>query len=103
MRKKNDFFFCLLFLKLSAAIFFNISTGLLSLSEGQSDTDNTQRPNVLFIVVDDLRPTLGCYGEPLLRTPNVDNLASKSILFEQTFVQVINTVILNDNCSILSL
>ncbi|CAG5134083.1 unnamed protein product [Candidula unifasciata] len=61
--------------------------GLLSLSEGQSGSESKQRPNVLFIVIDDLRPTLGCYGEPLLRTPNVDNLASKSILFDQTFVQ----------------
>ncbi|BFZ15075.1 hypothetical protein BsWGS_18114 [Bradybaena similaris] len=70
-----------------AFVCFSCVQGLLSLSNGQSSTDNTQRPNVLFIVVDDLRPTLGCYGEPLLRTPNVDNLASKSILFEQTFVQ----------------
>ncbi|XP_005095812.1 iduronate 2-sulfatase [Aplysia californica] len=48
---------------------------------------NNGRPNVLFIVVDDLRPTLGCYGEPILKTLNIDNLASKSLLFEQSFVQ----------------
>lgn len=51
----------------------------------------SSKPNVLFVVVDDLRPTLGCYDydEAVLHTPNVDNLASKSILFEQAFVQVI--------------
>ncbi|CAL1529967.1 unnamed protein product [Lymnaea stagnalis] len=45
------------------------------------------KPNVLFVVVDDLRPTLGCYGESILHTPNVDNLATKSVLFEQAYVQ----------------
>uniref|UniRef100_A0A0B7BS34 Sulfatase N-terminal domain-containing protein n=1 Tax=Arion vulgaris TaxID=1028688 RepID=A0A0B7BS34_9EUPU len=60
---------------------------LLRFSDASSSTDGNQRPNVLFIVVDDLRPTLGCYGEPLLRTPNIDNLASKSILFKEAFSQ----------------
>ncbi|XP_074650665.1 iduronate 2-sulfatase-like isoform X2 [Tubulanus polymorphus] len=45
------------------------------------------RPNVLFIAVDDLRPTLGCYGHHKILTPNIDRLASKSVLFNQTFVQ----------------
>ncbi|KAH9507789.1 hypothetical protein Btru_052863 [Bulinus truncatus] len=43
--------------------------------------------NVLFVVVDDLRPALGCYGESVMKTLNVDNLARKSILFEQAYVQ----------------
>lgn len=30
-----------------------------------------QRPNILFIAIDDLRPELGCYGAPQVRTPNV--------------------------------
>ncbi|XP_046377275.2 iduronate 2-sulfatase-like [Haliotis rufescens] len=45
------------------------------------------KPNVLFIAVDDLRPSLGCYGNSLMVTPNIDNLASKSVLFNNTFVQ----------------
>lgn len=65
-------------------------TGFINFSDAQSNSDASQRPNVLFLVVDDLRPTLGCYGESILRTQNVDNLASKSILFEQAFVQVTN-------------
>ena len=33
------------------------------------------RPNVLFISIDDLRPALGCYGDPLAKTPHIDRLA----------------------------
>ncbi|RUS75336.1 hypothetical protein EGW08_016903 [Elysia chlorotica] len=43
--------------------------------------------NVLFLVVDDLRPTLGCYGDTIMNTKNIDNLASKSVLFEEAYVQ----------------
>ncbi|KAL5012835.1 hypothetical protein ScPMuIL_011386 [Solemya velum] len=46
-----------------------------------------KRPNFLFIIVDDLRPALGCYGEKLLVTPNIDNLATKSIVFTRAYVQ----------------
>ncbi|XP_052276765.1 iduronate 2-sulfatase-like isoform X2 [Dreissena polymorpha] len=45
------------------------------------------RPNVLFIVVDDLRPMLGSYGESNMITPNIDNLAQHSIQFQNAFVQ----------------
>jgi hypothetical protein len=34
------------------------------------------RPNVLFIAVDDLRVSLGCYGDPLTLTPNLDRFAA---------------------------
>ena len=35
--------------------------------------------NVLFIAVDDLRPELGCYGHPLIKSPNIDRLASQGL------------------------
>ncbi len=40
-------------------------------------------PNVLLIIGDDLAPHLGCYGEVGVQTPNIDALASESVLFEQ--------------------
>ena len=34
------------------------------------------RPNILWIIADDLGAELGCYGTPLMRTPNIDKLAA---------------------------
>ncbi len=45
-----------------------------------------QRPNVLFIIVDDLRPALGCYGDQAL-TPHMDALAERGTLFSRAFCQ----------------
>ena len=41
--------------------------------------------NVLFVAVDDLRPELGCYGNELIRTPNLDRLASRSVVFRRAY------------------
>jgi len=43
--------------------------------------------NVLFIIADDLRPQLGCYGEKQMVTPNIDRLASQGIVFEHAYCQ----------------
>lgn len=46
-----------------------------------------KKPHVLFIAIDDLRPELGCYGSPIAVTPNLDKLASKSLLFNRAYCQ----------------
>ena len=46
-----------------------------------------QRPNVLFIAVDDLRPALGCYGDKLAITPHLDRLASIGTVFQHAYCQ----------------
>ena len=48
---------------------------------------STTRPNVLLIMVDDLRPQLGAYGKKYMYTPNIDKLASRSLLLENAYVQ----------------
>jgi iduronate 2-sulfatase len=43
------------------------------------------RPNVLLICVDDLKPLLGCYGVPIIQSPCIDRLAARGMLFERAF------------------
>lgn len=46
------------------------------------------RPNVLFIAIDDLRPEIGCFGGTQAKTPNIDKLASKGVVFTRAYCQV---------------
>jgi iduronate 2-sulfatase len=45
------------------------------------------RPNVLFILMEDLAPLFGCYGHDHVKTPNIDRLAAQSTLFERAYCQ----------------
>ena len=45
-------------------------------------------PNVIFIAIDDLRSELGCYGNEVIQTLNLDKLASSGTAFTNHFVQV---------------
>lgn len=46
-----------------------------------------QKMNILFIAIDDLKPTLGCYGDQIVKSPNIDKLAEKGTVFLHTYCQ----------------
>lgn len=62
--------------------------GLLTLLPAGAEAKKApERPNVLFIAVDDLKPVLGCYGDTYAHSPNIDALAAVSTLFEHCYCQ----------------
>jgi len=50
--------------------------------------DDLNKPNVLFIAVDDLACTLGCYNDPLAKTPHIDRLADRGVCFQRAYNQL---------------
>lgn len=44
------------------------------------------KPNILWLIAEDMSPHFGCYGEKTIQTPNVDKLAANGVLFERAFV-----------------
>ena len=67
-------------LRVGAAAF---TTGLLP----RLNVRASGKYNVLFMIVDDLRPMLGCYGIPEMHTPNIDSLAARGTLFNRAYCQ----------------
>jgi len=52
---------------------------------GFAAEEEVQRPNILWITCEDLTPILGCYGDPVADTPNLDWLASEGIRYENAY------------------
>ena len=62
--------------------------GLSSVAVAQSEVADQERPNVLFIAIDDLNDWLGCMrGHPDTRTPHMDRLAARGVLFQNAHCQ----------------
>ncbi len=49
------------------------------------DSKRVARPNILWILGEDMGPELGCYGDPLVKTPNLDRLASQGARYNLAF------------------
>lgn len=57
----------------------------------------TKLQNVLVIIVDDLRPSLGVYNDYKAFTPNIDKLGRQGVIFKNAFAQVSNLLSSWDN------
>jgi uncharacterized sulfatase len=64
-----------------------MNPALVTLLAGSVLAAPADRPNVLFVVVDDLACVLGCYGYPVAKSPGVDALAKRSLRFERAYCQ----------------
>ena len=60
---------------------------LLSCVFFSATAQKNKKSNVLFIAVDDLKPELGCYGNKLIKTPNIDRLAKMGTVFLNNYCQ----------------
>ncbi len=63
-----------------------LATLFLILLVSMSIVHAADRPNILFIAIDDLRPEIGAYGVPRAVTPNIDKLAAGSMRFDRAYV-----------------
>ncbi len=64
-------------LRATVFVVFALASGLL-----QAETTS---PNVLLICVDDLKPAIGCFGDPIAITPNIDRLATRGVRFDMAY------------------
>jgi arylsulfatase A-like enzyme len=66
-----------------------LAISLLSIScvRNSENTGKENHPNILFIAVDDMKPDLGFYGNSVVKTPNMDQLAEKGAIFTNNHCQ----------------
>jgi arylsulfatase A-like enzyme len=63
--------------------------GMAALGWTQEDrifAKNKNKPNIVWIIVEDMSCHFGCYGETSIRTPNVDRLAAEGVKFDKAFI-----------------
>lgn len=69
------------------AAFAFLVIAILAVLHAVASADKPGKYNVLFIIVDDLRPELGCYGTPIIQSPHIDALAKTGTLFNRAYCQ----------------
>ncbi len=66
---------------------FSFFTFFLAFSVGNLFAQQAKKANVLFIAVDDLNTVLACYGNTIIKTPNIDRLAKMGTVFTMNYCQ----------------
>lgn len=56
-----------------------------AVAAAQASREPAARPNILYVILEDIGPNLACYGEPLVKTPNLDRFGSQSIRFTSAY------------------
>ncbi|KAB7497465.1 Iduronate 2-sulfatase [Armadillidium nasatum] len=65
-----------------------VSTVVFSDNLETDSCDGLPKPNVLLLIVDDLRPTINSFGDSFAITPNIDEIAQNGVIFTKAFSQV---------------
>ena len=60
----------------------------MACSSRHENKNSDERPNILFIAVDDLRPELGCYGKTMIHSPHIDQLAAEGTRFDRSYCNI---------------
>jgi len=69
-------------ISMKSSIVLGVASLLVVQANGQQPP---KRPNILWISTEDISPHLGCYGDPIAKTPNIDRLASQGTLYTNVF------------------
>lgn len=75
-------------MKLSRRGFLETTVGAAGLAAAAPQDNNrpaANRPNILYVIQEDIGPQMACYGEPLIQTPHLDRFAGQGVRFTNAY------------------